>query len=305
MKKIIILIFSVLILSINMSNAEDNVCYNSYSMGWNITINWIWDSCSWKYYLKQEKRSACFKIKTIKDWKVINEICDKSYFNDEYSKDEKKIYKPWRRMQNSYYKSVYLELYIDESDNWDEGNYIKYNNHILYDVFPWWYDDSQKEIIWKKEDFLWYYIDDKRIKKIWEYIDNKDKTKQINYYQFSDITKFDYWYTIKVNWKNKHIKAYHLSEKQREKIDNFINNKIPFSKYDRVFSNIEKVRKKYTDMSIRRHRLMKEVLDYIYSEMKIKELKNWKIWIIKYRWDIPVRKWYIEPPKSNFLDFEE
>jgi len=130
--------------------------------------------------------------------------------------------------------------------------------------------------------------------------------KDIKFNPFSDIANYDiFFYTVKINWKNKSFRTYHLSEKQREKIDNFINNKIPFSKYERVFSNIEKVRKKYTDMSIKKHRLIKEVLDYIYSEMKINELKRWEVGIIKYRWDILVEKWYIEPPKNNPFDFNE
>jgi hypothetical protein len=291
MRKIIILILWIII-SINISNAENNICEESNNISWwSINIEWEWHDCSWKYYLEQEKYSACFKIKTIKEWKVLKEVCDKSFFNDKYSEEEQKIYKPYRidLIKNSYYKSIYIDLH-------QVWSYLKYDNHIIYKINANGYDNSQKEIIWKKEDFLWYYIDDKRIFKYGEYSDDMSNQKDIKFNPFSNIANYtNFWYTVKVNWKNKSFKAYYLSEKQRNTIDNFINNKIPFSNYNKVYSNIEKIRKKYTDMSIKKHRFLKEVLDYIYSEMKINELKNWEIGIIKYKWDIPVQKWYIKP----------
>jgi hypothetical protein len=57
-----------------------------------------------------------------------------------------------------------------------------------------------------------------------------------------------------------------------------------------VYGNIKKLRKKYNNMLLLKHRKYKEVLDYVESEMMILEIKTFKNGYINYKWDIPTKK---------------
>jgi hypothetical protein len=98
----------------------------------------------WNYKIIQKDYQACFKVIDMKKNKILQGFCDLSYFNDSYTDDERLLYMVHWDYKTSDYKSVSVAaLYND-----DETNYLKYDNHILYQVYVQWYSDEHKNIIW-------------------------------------------------------------------------------------------------------------------------------------------------------------
>jgi len=243
----------------------DNVLWVHTELG-RIDKYWVKTpiECWENYYSIRDNK--CYYIKEAKTGKVVKSFCDKSYFN--FSKQP---------LNTGQFKSLKVDLM--ES---------KYNNHIFYSVDSLTYNVEQKNIVGKKEEFLWWYLDGKRIFAFASF-DSKLETIWYlwNFNYIRTFSKFDEYYpTNNERYEHWTIKAPVLSKKSQDRLNKFIA-KIWKEKYIKVYSKIDEIRKNYTNMDLYRHRFIKEVLDYIYFEMKVKELmsKKWVSGYMKYHPD--------------------
>lgn len=266
MKKIFLAI--IFLLSINTTSA--------YISGWSCdNVFWAWTAlertekywiadpleCWTNHYAVED--NECYYIKEAKTWEILHSFCDRSYFHE---------------LQTDKYQDYSKLTVVDLFES-------KYNNYVFSSVRPRSYSDEHKNIIGKFENFMWWYLNGKMIYAFSSF----DSDKETIWYKWNldfvdSFYKFTpYYATDNPQYEHWTIKAPVLSQKSQDRLNTFID-KIEKSKYDKVYLKIDEIRKDYTNMDSYRHRFIKEVLDYIYFEMKVKELmsNDWVSGYMKY-----------------------
>lgn len=255
MKKIILtLIISLFFINFSFANEEKNYCK---------FFNFLWETKDEKIF---DKFKSCDKDEKIidlfeKNWNYYYFVYE---FNNEKWIDNLKLF----FNDKIVYKQDLKNLPTAIISSWNI--YVsKYWNHIL--SFIWNSDEVPENKKKENEKVMWYYLDDKKVLNI---IDD------YNLFQ-EKITEKLKNTDFKINYKKDELKIYnnfsnenfYLTEKQREKIDNFLKifleNKENILKIDKIISKAELLKENF------KNNLEKtEILNYIISELKIFKLKN-------------------------------
>ena len=274
MKKIILIIF-LLIVSINNSNGvyykicekgENNLNIEKYDDN-EITkclkLDYVFDYTSY-----EEKYSI-----TTDEWKIMPMWRDKGLY--------KIIDKNWKNI-----KSI-----VDNKIDWHYLSLLetKYHNHIFYEynvVFNNFIEEQaeknylnyMKSDDWKKDFHLGAYVDKKRLIKYNENSKNNLiqilKTSKISYYRVEDILPmFSYW----TSWffyrlEGKYEKWIFLRKKHLEYLDKLLK-RIPEKKYGLVLNKLDELIEKFDKRKDYKWKYLLEALTYLYSEIKIEQLK--------------------------------
>lgn len=240
----------------------------------------VWDYvyyCSKFYYTTYNKNTKCDEVKAIKTWELKGSFCDKSYFNS--------VYPEWYFEEGSlsFWRNYYKNFTLKQDED-------KYNNHLFYAVAPTWYEDEHKDIIWKKEDFLWIYVDWKRVIQYapygykWKYYDSEIYFND-NWNQLVNNITDKYWrFLSNRSWTpSTDYSSHNLRPRTRNILDFFVK-KVNIKDIEKVLQNIYALREKYSDEEIDRNIFMTEVLEYIELELKVKNLLSDEGWIryVKY-----------------------
>lgn len=258
---------------IDKLNTENSELKLDYSKNWKyLCLNWssFWELSEttqkirlWEYFSKSYDCSVSFPM-----------ILWKNYVLTTTESGDKKVIHNWKEI---------LELKnIKTSNLWVISSLSKYKNHTLSYVgfLEWWENDENK---FSKE--IWFYIDWKKVadlKYLQKIVPNK-KTLYINY----DIDKiFLKEYNLDTNFYNitntlpftiKYNEQ--LSEKNLTKVNDFLKiiSKLSFEKKTKLLEKLLKIRNNLWENKnnfTEKEKLKFLVIDYLYSELKIEELKK-------------------------------
>jgi hypothetical protein len=251
MKKSIksLIIFILLMIGINQLNAVIYPCAWIYSR----EIHWDFlQKCSTNYY--RTDNSKKIYIKNISNWE--------EFFNIDY------VWWNWDFKMKLYETKYWNHLFL----NMALYNYVslKDRKKVLENWFLWLYID------WKK--ILDYSTEDKTGVKKYKWHMDLLNSFNIDYYDNREFEWLTFVWRSKIKLSEKHIKYLNKFLDKLSKLSK--SNK---TKYKKVINKLDDLSEKFENKKTYKEKYLFEALNYLYSEIKIKQLKeNWVVWYVEH-----------------------